>query len=74
MCRISGEEFFNFSPLISRMGSTSSVSSSRVVSLTKTPICANGNCKNRVAFGKIYITLHDMNPMRTGRAKKEVKK
>jgi|UniRef100_A0A6C0LQ50 hypothetical protein len=56
------------------MGNTTSVSSSRVVSLTKTPICANGNCKYRVALGKIYCTLHDMNPMRTGRPKEEVKK
>ena len=56
------------------MGNSTSVSSSRVVSLTKTPICANGDCKNRVAFGKIYCTLHDENPMRTGRPKEEEKK
>lgn len=56
------------------MGNSTSVSSSSVVSLTKTPICANGDCKNRVAFGKIYCTLHDENPMRTGRPKEEEKK
>ena len=64
--------FFAF--IILRMGNSTSVSSSRVVSLTKTPICANGDCKNRVAFGKIYCTLHDENPMRTGRPKEEEKK
>ena len=64
--------FFAF--IILRMGNSTSVSSSSVVSLTKTPICANGDCKNRVAFGKIYCTLHDENPMRTGRPKEEEKK
>jgi len=56
------------------MGNTTSVSSSRVVTLTKTPICSHADCKNRVAFGKIYCTLHDENPMRTGRPKEETKK
>ena len=55
------------------MGNTS-VSKSSVVTLTKTPICATADCKNRVAFGKIYCTLHDMNPMLTGRPKEEEKK
>jgi len=55
------------------MGNTS-VSSSRVVSLTKPPICANCDCKNRVTLGKIYCTLHDENPMRAGKPKKEQKK
>ena len=64
--------FFAF--IIRRMGNSTSVSSSRVVSLTKTPICAYVDCKNRVAFGKIYCTLHDENPMRTGKPKEEVKK
>ena len=51
-----------------------SVSKSSVVTLTKTPVCAAADCKNRVAFGKIYCTLHDMNPMRTGKPKEEEKK
>ena len=55
------------------MGNTS-VSSSRVVTLTKTPICSHANCKNRVAFGNIYCNLHDINPMRTGKPKTEEKK
>ena len=55
------------------MGNTS-VSSSRVVSLTKTPICSHAYCKNRVVFGKIYCTLHDENPMHTGKPKEEEKK
>jgi hypothetical protein len=54
------------------MGNTKSVSKSSVVSLTKSPICANRDCKYRVALGKIYCTLHDENPMRPGRLKKEV--
>lgn len=74
MIKITTDEFFNFSQLLNRMGSTNSVSSSRVVTLTKTPVCENYDCKNRVAFGKIYCTLHDENPMRTEKVKKEVKK
>lgn len=75
MIQINVRNLFNFFAfIILRMGNNTSVSSSRVVSLTKTPICANGDCKNRVAFGKIYCTLHDENPMRTGRPKEEEKK
>jgi len=75
MIQINVRNLFNFFAfIIRRMGNSTSVSSSRVVTLTKTPICANGDCKNRVAFDKIYCTLHDMNPMRTEKVKKEVKK